>query len=236
MPDWATRVLTALAAQWRGKVNGEITLTNAEAVLYGIHPRWKLHAALPLLIQSGLIERMRVGRIERGKGIASLYALGWEQIDASNKYDIPLKIAQPPPNAWAQWKKPDDWQQIVDRERRKAQGKKIAQLTRVTQASQPVCTEKPGRQSTRVSRSLSFTGPPRLSPLEISPEAAQKVRKLIAALPHLSDQEAATMLKVDELAVRRIRAGLQPACSSAESITPRSQPCEMDARNEQIRA
>jgi hypothetical protein len=124
LPDYAPRVLLALAAQFRKDNNGDLSLTKGEARRYGIAAEWKLRAGLSLLESVGLVEVMRRGRIENGKGICSLYALGWRQIDASNKYDQPRVVAIAAPMRWAKWKQPADWLLQVACARQRAQGKR----------------------------------------------------------------------------------------------------------------
>jgi hypothetical protein len=124
IPDYAARVLLALAAQFRKTNNGDLSLTAAEARRYGIAAEWKLRAGLSLLETVGLVEVTRHGRIENGKGICSLYALGWRQIDASDKYDQPRAVAMAAPMTWAKWKHPADWKLQVASARQRAQGKR----------------------------------------------------------------------------------------------------------------
>lgn len=166
-PDYATRVLFALAAQFRKSNNGDLSMTAADAEQYGIESEWKLRAGLSVLERVGLVEIMRQGRISAGKGIASLYALGWRQIDASDKYDLPSVLARAAPNRWARWTRPDDWGSQLDTIRNKAQGKngknkrKLADLireqaeknshhTRAEQAATHVGSENTDSRYTRV--------------------------------------------------------------------------------------
>jgi hypothetical protein len=132
VPDYAVRVLIALAAQFRGWNNGNLSLTFSTAREFGISTEWKLRAGLVLLETVGLIERMRVGHIMNGKGVCNLFALGFRQVDPSDKYDRPLKVAVPARMEWCKWARPDDWKAEVDRVRRSAQGKrkKDARYTR----------------------------------------------------------------------------------------------------------
>ena len=124
LPDWAARVLPALAAQFRKTNNGDLSLTWKEARSLGVSSEWKLRAGLSLLEAVGLVEVMRRGRIESGRGICSLYALGWRQIDPSDKHDVPSIVAVAAPMRWATWNRPGDWQSRLDNARRNAQGKK----------------------------------------------------------------------------------------------------------------
>jgi hypothetical protein len=219
LPDFAARVLVAIAAQYHGKGNGDMSLTKPEALAYGVAPPWKLAAGVQLLVMTGLIERTRVGRIQDGKGISSLYSLGWVQTDASSKYDAPLVVAQPAPNRWAKWQKPTDWLDFVERARRTAQGKKIAQSPRVYQAGQPGVSERAAFQSPRVTQERRFAGQPGVSPSEISAggSAERRIRgdgrrdvdravgRLITLQPHLPDGDVARSCRTDVMHVARVR-------------------------------
>lgn len=138
LPDYAVRVLLLMAAQYRGPNNGDLAVTSRAAREYGL-PEWKLRAGLSLLETSGLLELKRQGQIMKGKGIPSLYALGWRQVDPSDKYDSPTVVAVPAPNRWARWSKPIDWKAQEAARRHAAQGnrnrqpwsKEIAHPTRV---------------------------------------------------------------------------------------------------------
>ncbi len=123
-PDWAIRVFFALTCSYHGKANGDISLTFEQAQKYGITSEWKLRAGLAVLERTGLIECMRRGYIQNGKGICSLFALGFRQIDPSGEYDQPLTMAVRAPNRWAKWTRPTDWDDQVTQLRLAAQGKR----------------------------------------------------------------------------------------------------------------
>lgn len=167
LPDYAVRVLLVLTAAFRKQNNGDLSLTSKSAADYGI-ASWKLRAGLSVLERVGLIETTRRGKIMAGKGICSLYALGWRQIDPSEKHDIPSVVAVKAPNRWALWQKPRDWDAQLSEIKSAAQGKrpnweaavKSARLTRVSQAGSPVCTERPKSRTTRVSQERAFPVPP----------------------------------------------------------------------------
>jgi hypothetical protein len=171
MPDYAIRALVMMAAQYRGTNNGDLAVTSRMAVEYAV-PEWKLRAGLALLELSGLVELTRQGHLANGKGVCSLYALGWRPIDPSEKYDIPMVCERPAPNRWATWTKPIDWPSTERGRRRAAQGnrnrpdwQKInAHHTRVSQADPPGCSESPHFQPTRVSQESTFLDPPGCSP------------------------------------------------------------------------
>jgi hypothetical protein len=122
LPDYATRVLFALACQFRSNNNGNLSLVSSAAAPFGINAEWKRAAGLTLLERVGLIEVMRRGHIAAGKGICSTYALGWRQIDPGAHYDQPLVMAIRAPNRWAKWKRPDDWSQQLQELQRKFKG------------------------------------------------------------------------------------------------------------------
>lgn len=123
-PDWAIRVFFALTCSYHGQANGNISLTFEEAQKYGITSEWKLRAGLAVLERTGLIECMRRGHIQNGKGVCSLFALGFRQIDPSDGYDQPLTMAVRAPNRWAKWIRPADWDDQVTQLRLAAQGKR----------------------------------------------------------------------------------------------------------------
>jgi hypothetical protein len=173
MPDYAIRALVMMAAQYRGTNNGDLAVTSRMAVEYGL-PEWKLRAGLTLLELSGLVELTRQGHIANGKGMCSLYAIGWRPINPSEKYDIPMVCERPAPNRWATWGEPPDWPSTERDRRRAAQGnrnrpdswQKIinAHPTRVSQADPPGCSESTHFQPTRVSQESTFLDPPGCSP------------------------------------------------------------------------
>ncbi|HEV7985075.1 MAG TPA: hypothetical protein VGP20_02840 [Steroidobacteraceae bacterium] len=100
LPASACRVLLAIAAQFRGKNNGDLALTWATARPFGINSKKQLIDALALLLERGLIEKTRQGG-KRPLG-PSLYAVGWMPIDDLNgKIDSgPTMVAK---NTWATW-------------------------------------------------------------------------------------------------------------------------------------
>jgi hypothetical protein len=174
MPDYAIRALVMMAAQYRGTNNGDLAVTSRMAVEYGV-PEWKLRAGLALLELSGLVQLTRQGHIANGKGVCSLYALGWRPINPSEKYDIPMVCERPAPNRWATWTKLIDSPSTERGRRRLAQGnrnrpdwQKInAHPTRVSQADPPGCSESTHFQPTRVSQESTFLDPPGCSPSKI---------------------------------------------------------------------
>ncbi len=134
LPHFARSVFAAMAARYRGGNNGDISMTARMAAGFGITPA-ELSAAIPLLESSGLIERMRQGRFAGGKVLCTLWALTCWPIDASEKYDVPLKVQMPAPNTWAKWTAPPDWRAICRRAWRRAKGRKFPYPQRGEQAA-----------------------------------------------------------------------------------------------------
>jgi hypothetical protein len=176
MPDYAMRTLLTMAAQYRGTNNGDLAVTSRMAVEYGL-PEWKLRAGLALLELSGLVELTRQGHIANGKGVCSLYALGWRPINPRQKYDVPTVLERRAPNRWATWTKPTNWPNTEQGRRRAAQGNRNRQdwqkinahPTRVSQADPPGCSENTHFQPTRVSQESAFPDPPGLVPSKTLP-------------------------------------------------------------------
>ncbi len=123
MPDYAVRVLVAVAGQYCGANNGQLSMTAADARTLGIHSAWKVAAGLRLLLSSGLVELTRPGKYSHGRGISALYALGWRQFDVSPDAFPPIVVAQPAPHAWARWERPADWKDFEKDTRRQARGR-----------------------------------------------------------------------------------------------------------------
>jgi len=189
MPDYAVRVLIGLASEYRGGNNGDLSLPLARAKRQGISTQWKVSVGIALLEQAGLIERMRIGLICRGKGVPALFALGWRDIDPSPKYDQPLICGQPPPNRWATWIKPSDWEQIEKRYKHKAQGKRLrAVSTRVKSFAPPECIDDAQFPSTRVSESRPVSDKPGLVPSRFGPGAARISTQAESSLTQASEQ------------------------------------------------
>jgi hypothetical protein len=104
LPHWARTNLIALAAEYRGNNNGNLSLTWTTAHAYGVNSKWQLVDGLALLLERGLIQRTRQGG-KRPLG-PSLYAVTWQPIN-----DLAGKIESGPTtaasNAWANWTSPD---------------------------------------------------------------------------------------------------------------------------------
>lgn len=137
IPDYARSWLFALALGFRGRNNGDLSLTQKIAAERGCYSEWRNRASRVILDRVGLIEQTRVGRIQAGQGVAALYALGWRQIDASDKYDTPTVIALRAPNRWATFRKPDDWREQVREIEHKARGGKRKSLGEFLKTAHP---------------------------------------------------------------------------------------------------
>lgn len=133
LPHSARTLFCAMAAQYRGANNGDISMTAKMAAAYGIRPA-ELAAGILLLETTGLIQRTRQGCFTGGKSICTLWALTCWNIDPSEKYDQPLKVQLAAPNTWTQWKEPDDWPNIVRRAMQKARGRQFPSPQRGEQA------------------------------------------------------------------------------------------------------
>lgn len=103
LPHWARTNLTALAAEYRGNNNGDLSLTWATGRAYGVNSKWQLIDGLALLLERGLIQKTRQGG-KKPLG-PTLYAITWQPID-----DLGGKIESGPTttasNAWAEWVAP----------------------------------------------------------------------------------------------------------------------------------
>lgn len=122
LPDYAARVLFALAAQFRGRNNGNLSLPIRTAREHGIRSAWKAQAGLRLLLDVGLIEMTRPGKYSHGKGICALYAVTWKAINVTAEAFPAIDHERPAPNTWAKWQRPDDWAARECAARRSAQG------------------------------------------------------------------------------------------------------------------
>lgn len=116
LPDSAARVLFALAGQFYGVNNGTLALPWSTAPTLGIKTQAKLYGGLRVLEAADLIVCTRRGMLVGGKKLASLYALTWWPINGppeSIVYDFGTVVSTIPSNAWAGWKQPANWGEIV---------------------------------------------------------------------------------------------------------------------------
>ena len=124
LPDYAVRVALALAAQYRGTNNGNLSLTQVLARELGIRALWKIPVGLQLLMRTGLILRTREGKVGHGRGICALYALGWKPINMTPNAYPSIDRQLPAPNDWLRWKRSPDWYEFEKRVRRRARGRR----------------------------------------------------------------------------------------------------------------
>lgn len=123
LPDYAIPVLVALAAQYRGQNNGNLSLTCTQARQLGVHSSWKVRAGLQLVSMVGLVERTRQGKMSHGRGVCALFALTWKPVDPTPQAFPPIEYKRPPGNGWAKWKRPENWRVIEKRIRNMARGR-----------------------------------------------------------------------------------------------------------------
>jgi len=122
LPDYAARVLFAVAGQFRGQNNGNLSMPIQTAREHGIRSAWKVQAGLRLLLAVGLIEMTRPGKYSHGRGICALYALTWKTIGVTPHAFPPIDNERPAPNTWAKWQRPDNWAQLLAEVQRTARG------------------------------------------------------------------------------------------------------------------
>lgn len=124
LPDYAVRVLLALAAKFRGANNGNLSLTGPDAAALGVKAQWKVRAGLELLLSVRLIERTREGKYQHGRGECALYALSWKPINVTPQAFPPIDNERPAPNGWATWERHLNWREYEAAIRRTAKGAK----------------------------------------------------------------------------------------------------------------
>lgn len=153
-PDYAKVVLFALAGQFRGGNNGNISLVMRDAKALGVPHAWKLYAGLALLKKGDLILCTRQGRLERGKKLCSLYALSWRGVDIPPEnvtYDAGVWPCPLPTHSWAKWTMPSDWKQTVKDVAKANHGRKKI----------PVSTTVGNGRSTTVGTEVTISDQPR---------------------------------------------------------------------------
>ena len=100
LPHSARTALIALAAQYRGRNNGDLSLTWATGKPFGINSKCQLIGGIALLLERGLIQKTRQGG-KKPLG-PSLYAITWMPVDDLNG-KIESGPTTAPSNAWATW-------------------------------------------------------------------------------------------------------------------------------------
>lgn len=177
LPDWTARVLVAIAAQYRGRNNGNLSLTREAAATLGVGSSWKVTAGLKLLTLTGLIRRTREGKARHGRGICALYAVAWKHIDPTPQAYPPIEHERPASAAWASWTKPDDWDHIVREAKRSAKGAIISPSPRGVRMVSPRGVRKDEAEAVFVppvgyekdAPDTGFRTPRGCSPLELPP-------------------------------------------------------------------
>ena len=99
LPDFAVRVLLALAAQFTGYNNGGIELTASEARHFGIRED-ELFAGIGLLVAAGFVRRTVAARRRSGRGQPARYALTWRPLG-----DFPAFGIVPTVSASHEWRR-----------------------------------------------------------------------------------------------------------------------------------
>ena len=95
----ATKLLIDLAAQYRGKNNGDLSATLTTLKKRGWKSSDQLFKARDELIERGLIIVTRQG----GRNLCNLYAITWQPIDdCKGKLDICSTTV--PSNRWKKWR------------------------------------------------------------------------------------------------------------------------------------
>lgn len=210
-PHFARSVFAALAAQYRGANNGDLSITSKVAVEYGIDSS-ELSSALSLLEAAGLIEKMRQGLLTPGKAICTLWALTCWPIDPSEKYDVPVMIQRPAPNTWATWIEPEDWWQRVRETKHRAKGRKFPSPHVGSGPVPTVGSGEGGSQSPRGERRRRFSSPHVGDTFYDLGRGQQQVEAFITQHPDMSDVDVAVVFKwkVSQFDVARIREGMGP--------------------------
>lgn len=96
----ATKVLLALAAQYNGKNNGDLSATHTTMKAWGGMAHTTLAKALRELQERRLIVKTRDHRIGTAGHRCALYAITWQVIDpCDGKLDVP--DTNTPPRKWS---------------------------------------------------------------------------------------------------------------------------------------
>lgn len=105
LPHYAQALLVAMAAQYTGKNNGDLSMPWSTAQLFGIRSKEHLVDGLRLLKLHGLIMKTRQGG-KRPLG-PTLWAITWRPIDdLPRKFDPDIRSSFAAPNTWQRWASP----------------------------------------------------------------------------------------------------------------------------------
>jgi hypothetical protein len=103
-PNYAFRALVVIAAQYRGRNNGDLALTWKTARAFGLNSKKLLIKSIGLLLERGLVQKTRQGG-KRPMG-PCLYAVTWHPIDeCDGKLDVQKSLAAS--HAWVRWRAAD---------------------------------------------------------------------------------------------------------------------------------
>jgi hypothetical protein len=230
LPNYAVRVLVAIAAQYRGNNNGDLAMTWNIGQSYGITSKEALVASLADLQRRGLIQKTKQGG-KRPLG-PTLYGITWQPIsDLKGKIESGATTAAS--NAWADWKDsstglPADQSKINPRDcRRTGTGLPADQTSAVTGLPADQTQQINGTAGSPPSRSWREGAGNRVRPASSSASESviqsvsahggrgtrnsdsagldARILKLMRAQPHLPDSDIAKIMRVEISAVSAIR-------------------------------
>lgn len=219
LPYFAKAMLVAVAAQFRGKNNGDLALTWPEAQRLGIKSKGHHVAGLRLLADHQLITKTRQGGM-RPLG-PTLYGLTWRALDASPKYDFGTASTLAASHAWAKWEPAATEKQNNGTAGGPVSGLPADRKSAVTglradrkhpnngtAGSPPSRFRGKNRNPSRLARRLTAQ-----SDSARSTSVESKIEKLMLAQPHLTDSDIARVLSqlgvtVEQVAAVRARLAL----------------------------
>lgn len=97
VPGEAIRLLCALAAQYNGHNNGNLSAALSVLRDYGFNSAGTVSRGLRKLEDAGLIVRTREGMFMHGRTHCALYALAWRAIDACPGKELTVAATAVPP-------------------------------------------------------------------------------------------------------------------------------------------
>lgn len=100
IPGEGVRLLNALAAQYNGYNNGDLTAALSVLRAYGFTSSDTVSTNLRKLEKAGLIVRTRDGMFCGGTSTCALYALGWKPIDACPGKRLTVAPTDRPPRSF----------------------------------------------------------------------------------------------------------------------------------------
>lgn len=93
----AIRLLLALAAQYKGRNNGNLCAALSVLRQYGFNSADTIARALAQLTEAGLIIRTREGAFQGESSKCALYAVAWKAIDECPGKDLTVSPTKAPP-------------------------------------------------------------------------------------------------------------------------------------------